>query len=87
MPPQLETADWEVHQERRYRMVINPASPSLGGIIDDYKTGHYGEDQYEDGYGICPVCGADTLTLIYNDFTEKIVGCDCCTREYSAIDC
>ena len=54
-------------------------NPSLSQLIDDYKTGHYGEDEYGDCKpSTCPVCDEETYELFYNNYTDEIVGCQNC---------
>ena len=53
----------------------------LRNMIDNYITGHYGEDMYEDaGTVYCPVCGEEVQELFYNDYNNDIVGCENCVR-------
>lgn len=60
-------------------MIYPLNSPNLGHAIDMYKTGHYGEDDYDDDESVtCPVCAEDTYELYMNIHTNEIVGCDHC---------
>ena len=50
----------------------------LAAAIDRYRTGNYGEDQYDD-YFVCPICGDTEVGLLYrNDYKGKVVGCSSC---------
>ena len=53
---------------------------NLKTAIDNWKTGHYGEDYYGRNTEsvICPVCGEDTYELYKNTHTNEIVGCNYC---------
>lgn len=62
-------------------MIYNMNDPSLSSAIDDYRTGRYGENYYSRTKCVCPICGEEVNILIYNDYTQEYVGCECCTRE------
>lgn len=51
-------------------------------MIDDYITGHYGEDMYydEDEVRYCPVCGEEAHEFFYNNYTNDIIGCSGCVE-------
>ena len=59
-------------------MIYPLSSPNLGGAIDMYKTGHYGEDDYNDEPTTCPLCDEQTYELYKNTHTNEIVGCNHC---------
>lgn len=60
-------------------MIYPLNSPNLGHAIDMYKTGHYGEDDYDDDEPMtCPVCDEQTYELYKNTHTNEIVGCNHC---------
>lgn len=59
-------------------MIYPLSSPNLERAIDMYKTGHYGEDDYNDEPTTCPVCDEQTYELYKNTHTNEIVGCNHC---------
>lgn len=51
---------------------------NLKTAIDNWRTGHYGEDFCEDELLVCPICGEEVNELYYNNYTNETVGCSCC---------
>lgn len=59
---------------------------NLKSAIDNWRTGHYGEDDYYDEPFVCPICGEKAYELYYNNRTSEIVGCDYCIEIKDSID-
>ena len=50
--------------------------------MESMRTGHYGEDGYDDTDYVCPVCGAENPDkFYYNNEYERCIGCTDCVCE------